>query len=206
MADKNKPTKEYYPHYYGERNTPKMVRLFMSLGMEGVGIYSYLKEKIAENNGVMGFDDIPAIAFEFRIDNPDGIKKLERVICEFGLFDVDEKAKTFSSPEIQENLQFRAELSEKRREAVNTRYKGKEENAAPKVTALDTAKLSGQITAFIKKYPDVKIDVTMEALKKVDIEELTEYAERRNDFGSLQGYTLSKLIDDFDKNNEPPPF
>lgn len=217
MAESKKTTKEYYPHYYGERNTPKMIRLFMALNMEGVGIYTYLKEKIAENGGEMSLDDLPAIAFEFRIDTPDGIKKLERIIREFGLFEVDEENNTFCAPEIQENIKFRAEVSEKRREAGKASHRkngsGDTESAGEPAgnvdeetgeilkPPVDTKKLSAQIQEFLRKFPEVKFDCNSATLKTLDMEKLTSYAETRKMLGTLtRGYSLIVLLDEFKRN------
>lgn len=233
MAD-NKTKKNYYPHYYGERNTPQMIRLFMALNMEGVGIYTYLKEKVAENDGKMSLDDVPAIAFEFRIDTPDGIKKLERVIKEFGLFEIDEETHTFYSPAIQENLKYRAEISEKRSQAGKASHKKPEDETEntndlsedeiyeiakkhgmeagridPETGEIlkppvNSKKLSTQIQAFMKKFPEVNFDCGVTTLKTLNMEKLEKYTETLKYCGKLtQGYSLIKLLDDFNRNNKP---
>ena len=60
---------------------------------------------------------------------------------------------------------------------------------------VNTRKLSEQIMAFLKKFPEVKIDVDTEILKKIDIPAIENLAETKKFYEHLpQGFPLSELI------------
>lgn len=130
---KRKLTKEYFPHSYGASSTAKMTYLRKALGLEGIGLYWILIEELYNHdNGTIYFDELPAIAYNQRIDSEEDMHKLERVIKEFGLFVFNEEENAFTATEVQDQLQFRQEKSELARQSVQARWekqKGENSNA-----------------------------------------------------------------------------
>lgn len=62
-------SREYFSHDYHARTDPKMVRLIMEYGMEGVGIYWCIVEMLYESGGYIDLSECERIAFELRTDS-----------------------------------------------------------------------------------------------------------------------------------------
>lgn len=75
----------YITHDFGARNDPKMMRLQMKMGGQGLAIFWCLVEILWENGGYVEYDP-EAIAFTLRWATPE---EVERVITEFNLFNND---------------------------------------------------------------------------------------------------------------------
>lgn len=95
MADTKKVKKEYFSHNYGTRYSTKIIPLIKTYGYEGYGLYWCLFEELFEGGGELSLDEISAIAYRARID--DQIEKLEHIIYDFGLFEINEETNTFGN-------------------------------------------------------------------------------------------------------------
>jgi hypothetical protein len=96
----------YFPHDYHARHDPKLERLFLTMGYEGVGIYWCLIEMLYEQSGKILLMDIPLYAKE-----PELYQSIDKVINNFSLFEND--GQHFWSLSVLKRLQFREEKSKK---------------------------------------------------------------------------------------------
>lgn len=76
----------YFPHDYHARHDPKLDRLYLTLGYEGVGIYWCLIEMLYEQGGYLKFDDLILYA---RQDNS-LCERIAKVVRGFDLFKFDD--------------------------------------------------------------------------------------------------------------------
>lgn len=129
--------REYFSHDLGAHTDPEQIKMRREMGFEAVGIYWTILERLCAIGGTMRLSDLGEFAYEFRLDNDEGMGKLRRVICDFGLFDVDEAADAFSSPVISEHLKRREEVSEKRRKAIRTRWGTPKQEEEPSTEQCD---------------------------------------------------------------------
>ena len=111
----------YFSHDYNARNDPRLMRLIMKEGMEGIGIYWCIIEMLYEEDGILP-TEYDRIAFDLRTD-ADVIKS---VVNDFELFVVNEDC--FYSESVNKRLKIRADKSEKARESVNKRWERYERN------------------------------------------------------------------------------
>jgi hypothetical protein len=72
----------YFSHDYGARNDPKLQRVIMEMGMEGLGIFWSLIEMMYEQNGCLSIENLEIFSFSLRADP----KKIEKVIKNYDLF------------------------------------------------------------------------------------------------------------------------
>lgn len=114
---------EYFSHDYNARNDIKLKKLFMRLGLQGIGLYWCLVEMLYEKSGYVELDYIPIIAFDLRIDE----STINTIIDEFDLFEKNETH--FYSPSILKRLQIRQEKSEKAKSSANARWNKCDSNA-----------------------------------------------------------------------------
>lgn len=75
----------YLTHDIGARNDPKLVKVQMEMGGQGLGIYWCLVEMLWENDGYLPFDSA-TLAFSLRWASPEDVQK---VLTGFGLFEND---------------------------------------------------------------------------------------------------------------------
>ena len=109
----------YFSHDYNASKDPKLLRVRKQLGHAGIGLYWELIEMLYKNNNAISLTDIDALAIELDADED----VLNRLISDFGLF---EQTDTYLfSPSINKRIEKRQEISDKRREAINNRYKNK---------------------------------------------------------------------------------
>uniref|UniRef100_A0A6H1ZEN2 Lin1244/Lin1753-like N-terminal domain-containing protein n=1 Tax=viral metagenome TaxID=1070528 RepID=A0A6H1ZEN2_9ZZZZ len=78
----SKKSTYYFPHDYHARHDPKLEKLRMILGCEGVGIYWCLVEMLYEQNGILKLSDIEIYAKSLNA-NPEILTK---VVSDFKLF------------------------------------------------------------------------------------------------------------------------
>src|SRR3989339_29456 len=108
---------EYFPHDYGARNDPKLAKLQMDMGYEGVGMYWSLVEYIYEVGGYLDEEHITSTAFALNMD----CLKLGKIVKDFKLFERDGE-KIFSKS-ILKRLKERKSISNKRKAAISNRWK-----------------------------------------------------------------------------------
>lgn len=122
----------YFQHDYNARNDPKLQALIIEMGVAGIGIYWCLVEMLYEQDGEMPMSSIKSIAYNLHVKQ----KTVERVIKDFGLFDYDDdkagniekSPKMFRNKSVLKRLNRIIDISEKRKRAIETRWKSKKNN------------------------------------------------------------------------------
>lgn len=122
----------YFQHDYNARNDPKLQALIVDMGVAGIGIYWCLVEMLYEQDGEMPISSIKSIAYNLHVKQ----KTVERVIKDFGLFDYDDdksenvekSPKMFRNKSVLKRLNRIIDISEKRKRAIETRWKSKRNN------------------------------------------------------------------------------
>lgn len=76
----------YFSHDYNASDDVKILFLRQQLGMEGVGIYWYIIERLAQAGGKLPMKIIPVLAMQMQ--TPD--VKVSAVINKFELFNIEE--------------------------------------------------------------------------------------------------------------------
>ena len=115
----------YFPHYVSARNDRKIKRLRKELNVEGYGIFFMLLEVLREQSDLKyPMDDMDLLADEFGTSE----QKLRVVICNYGLFEIDENEKFFSPKQI-EYLQPFFKRSKRAKHAALLRWNNKESDA-----------------------------------------------------------------------------
>ena len=107
---------QYFPHDCNARNDPKLQRLQMKQGMQGVGIYWCLLELLYENRGKLMQSDIEIYAFALRTDTD----KLMDVLTNYDLFKRDRNV--FWSESANKRIDETMEKSRKAKESANRRW------------------------------------------------------------------------------------
>ena len=116
--EKNKLPNDYFPHDFNARFDRKILRCRKVLGLEGYGIYWMLIETLClQENFSYPLKDIDLLADDFGCS----VEKVEAVVKQFELFQIDKDAKFFSLSLIA-RMQKYLELSEKARHSVNVRW------------------------------------------------------------------------------------
>ena len=119
----------YFRHDFNARNNPKLIKLKMKLGMEGIGIYWCLLECLYELNGYLKEDDLETFCFNEHIE----IDKVKNVL-KIANFKFD-KEKGYYSNGILERINKREEYCLKQKEKANKRWsnnnQAKEKKQAP---------------------------------------------------------------------------
>jgi hypothetical protein len=83
----------YFPHFSNARNDRKLRRLRKELGVEGYGIYFMILEVLRDQQEFSyPMDDIDLLADEFQTSD----QKVRVVVCNYGLFQVNENEFFFS--------------------------------------------------------------------------------------------------------------
>jgi hypothetical protein len=108
----------YFPHYVNSRNDRKVRRLRKELGVEGYGIFFMILEVLREQSELKyPMDDIDLLAEEFTTSE----QKVRVVICNYGLFQVDD-GNFFYSPKQIEYLQPYFEKSKRMKHLALIRW------------------------------------------------------------------------------------
>jgi len=105
----------YFPHDYNARADRKLVKLAMSYGMMGLGIYWCIVEMLYEEGGHLPLE-YERISYELRED----IAVIQHIINDFDLFKISPDK--FWSESALDRLQKRNDKSEKARKSVNSRW------------------------------------------------------------------------------------
>jgi hypothetical protein len=94
----------YFSHDYTSSDDVKMLFLRQSLGMEGVGIFWYIIERLAQAGGYLPLKIIPVLSMQMQVTET----KVQAVIQTFDLFKIHEE--TFFSVRLLETLNLRKTL------------------------------------------------------------------------------------------------
>jgi len=120
----------YFPHDFNARNDPKLIKLMMKYGMQGIGIFWCIVEMLYEQNGNLEVSECETIAFELRID----VNIILDIIENFELF--EKKDGKYFSKSVKKRLNKIKQKSESAKKGASKRWKNK---ALPNnANALDT--------------------------------------------------------------------
>lgn len=117
--------KDYFSHDYHSRDHLRDVR--KDFGLAGYGLYWCIVEILHENGGSIKETDIEPIAYDLRADED----MLKAILYNYGMFQV--KKGYVYSERVIDNLKKREEISEKRKQAAETRWQGDEGKPIPEM-------------------------------------------------------------------------
>src|SRR4051812_23001553 len=106
----------YFSHDHNSRSDPKMVKVQMRMGLEGIGLYWCVIEMLHEEAGYLNIADTDSYAFALRTKP----ELLTSLINEFDLFKKDQGR--FWSETVLRRLERRMEKSEKAKNSIKARW------------------------------------------------------------------------------------
>lgn len=116
--ERQKLPNDYFPHDFNARIDRKILRCRKVLGIEGYGIYWMLIETLCtQENFSYPLKDVDLLADDFGCS----VEKVEAVIKQFELFEIDKKG-LFFSYSLMARLQKYLDISEKARASINVRW------------------------------------------------------------------------------------
>lgn len=189
----------YFQHDYNARNDPKLQALIVEMGVAGIGIYWCLVEMLYEQDGEMPMSSIKSIAYNLHVKQ----KTVERVIKDFGLFDYDDdkaenvekSPKMFRNKSVLKRLNRIIDISEKRKRAIETRWKSKKNNESNEYKC-NTNECDNDTNEVQKEYKSNTPIIKEKEIKENDIKEDNSLSQcARNvheeqlfqEFGNMQG-------------------
>ena len=175
----DKIIRPFFSHDYTPLEDKNLLKLFITMGAEGYGIYWLVVEFMHQNTFVVGEEEL--LAFKFRIE----AEKIKRVMSEFGLFRIEERENdsVYISDRILRNLNYVEQKNEAKTQAANVRW---------------------LLSAFNKAY--IEFFGEEPVLQSSEIESLKKYNEKIPDLkAKLRDiiYTLKNLKFDTDVNFKP---
>lgn len=96
----------YFSHDYTASDDVKILFLRQSLGMEGVGIFWYIIERLAQAGGSLPIKIIPVLSMQMQVTET----KVQGVINNFDLFEIT--GSDFFSRRLNESLNLRKTLQD----------------------------------------------------------------------------------------------
>lgn len=208
----------YFQHDYNARNDPKLQALIVEMGVAGIGIYWCLVEMLYEQDGEMPMSSIKSIAYNLHVKQ----KTVERVIKDFGLFDYDDdkaenvekSPKMFRNKSVLKRLNRIIDISEKRKRAIETRWKSKKNNESNEYKC-NTNECDNDTNEVQKEYKSNTPIIKENDIKGNDIKDITHTPCAREEqlfqeFGQMQSAweeiamkfgkdipSLKKILQDF---------
>lgn len=119
----------YFPHDFNARTDPKVQRVRMKHGMEGVGTYWCIVEMMYEQGGMLPINSIEAIAYDLRVSQ----ELVESIIQDFDLFVENEEH--FTSNSVQRRIVKKEEITAMKRKAADARW-GKQKQCTSNADAM----------------------------------------------------------------------
>jgi len=114
----------YFSHDYTASDDVKILFLRQSLGMEGVGIFWYIIERLAQAGGKLPLKIIPVLSMQMQVTET----KVQAVLHQFELFEVEEIH--FFSRRLNESLNLRKTLQDAGAKGAAKRWAN---NSQPKI-------------------------------------------------------------------------
>lgn len=175
----DKIIRPFFSHDYTPLEDKNLLKLFITMGAEGYGIYWLIVEFMHQNTFIVGEEEL--LAFKFRVD----VEKIKRVMNEFQLFRIEEREtdSVYISDRILRNLNYVEQKNEDKKQAANVRWL-----------------LSSFNKAYVEFFGEEPI------LQPSEIESLKKYNEKIPDLkAKLRDiiYTLKNLKFDTDVNFKP---
>lgn len=116
----------YFTHDCNAREDDKIVALRMDKGAAGYGLYWLLLELLSTSPNCEFERNYNKVGFILH----ESAKDIKEVVENYGLFQIAENGKTFYSSRMKEQMESFEEVSEKRREAINKRWKAQRESGS----------------------------------------------------------------------------
>jgi hypothetical protein len=111
----------YFSHDYTASEDVKMLFLRQNLGMEGIGIFWYVVERLAQSGGKLPLKIIPVLAMQMQVTEV----KVDAVIKKFDLFQIEDVE--FFSNRLNQSLNLRKSLSDAGKEGAAKRWSKEKE-------------------------------------------------------------------------------
>lgn len=144
----------YFPHDYHARHDPKLEKLRMKMGCEGVGIFWCLVEMLYEENGYLEISELDIYSKSLNAEN----SKILEVIENYGLFTVNEGR--FYSDTLLKRLEHLTLKREKAKESAISRWSANAMRTHSDGNAIKESKVKESIipmfNEFYSKYPKKK--------------------------------------------------
>lgn len=115
----------YFPHKSNSRYSSNVLRMRMSHGCSGYGVYYMLLERLREEPEYIGECDYGMLGFEFGAD----AELVRAVVEDFGLFMLTDDGLHFYSPELMESMKVKDAKKTKARESARARWNKKPASA-----------------------------------------------------------------------------
>lgn len=116
----------YFSHDYTASEDTKILFLRQALGMEGLGCYWFIVERLAQAGGYLPLKIIPVLSMQMQVTET----KVQGVIQNFDLFKIEEEQ--FYSKRLITTIDFRKMLQDAGKRGADTRWKDKD-NKPPKL-------------------------------------------------------------------------
>ena len=111
-----KKDSSYFRHDYNSRNDPKLVRVKMRHGVQGIGIFWCIVEQLYEQGGRLPIHSCESIAYDLMVEQ----NVVESIVSDFGLFLTD--GYEFWSDSIDKRMEKQYAIRQKRADAVRNRW------------------------------------------------------------------------------------
>jgi hypothetical protein len=96
----------YFSHDYTASDDVKMLFMRQQLGMEGIGIFWYIIERLAQAGGYLPLKIVPVLSMQMQVTET----KVQAVINQFELFTIDDQ--NFFSKRLLETIDLRKSLQD----------------------------------------------------------------------------------------------
>ncbi len=176
----------YFPHDYHARHDPKLEKLRMTAGCEGLGIYWCLIEMLYEENGYLKISEIPYLSKSLNTTE----EVIKKVIENYSLFKINDD--NFYSESLLERLKHINDVREKRKASGS--IGGSKRQANAKQTSSNIKERKGKEIKEINT-KDLFLDfvlLTPDEYQKLVVEFGTE--DTKNKIANLNAYIGSKGI------------
>ena len=178
--------KNYFPHDFNAKSDRKILRLRKVLGVEGYGIYWMLIETLSvEEDFSYPIADIDLLADDFGTST----QKVEAVIKQFDLFEIDKQAKFFSVSLIA-RLQKYLEISAKARQSATIRW-----DKARKSKELDAIALPSHSVRNANKIKEDNIKEKNTDIHPPEFSEFLSYAQELEIYNKSMKFQLEAKYD-----------
>ena len=114
----DKIIRPFFSHDYTPLEDKNLLKLFITMGAEGYGIYWLIVEFMHQNTFIVGEEEL--LAFKFRVD----VEKIKSVMNNFQLFRIEEREtdSVYISDRILRNLNYVEQKNEDKKQAANVRW------------------------------------------------------------------------------------
>ena len=91
----------YFPHDIDAVTDPKLQNILREKGLEGIGAYWCIIERLYRQDGVLQESDLASIAWSLHLPNED---LLTSIVRDYGLFTVNGRTRTITSKRVNDTL------------------------------------------------------------------------------------------------------